>query len=382
MGSLFGSSKMKSTTEPWAEQQQYLLEGFQAAQGARDTALAQPAYSGDFTAPMNPYQTGALNTAYDFFTQQSPQVGGALTNAGMTNTNVGTQFGQNAQNILTQAGQDPTGQTIANAARYGDNPALTGVIDAALGDVSRAFGDDLGRLNAAASNTGNINSTRTGVVESRLRDDAMDRAAQIASGIRYDAYNTGLGLSANQLQQGVTNQLAANQQIAGAGALGLDQTRTGQALIGTGYNAGINIGNQYQQQDQNVIQGNLAKDQYTTNRDLDLIGKYMSIVNDSYGGTSTQPGPSMMQNLLGMGLTAAGIYSGFKGGCWLAREVYGEDDPRWKAFRLWLVWNSPNWFHWLYYKYGQRGARIVHFLPFLKPPLRGLMNLAARRYKK
>src|SRR4051812_854813 len=42
--------------------------------------------------------------------------------------------------------------------------------------------------------------------------------------------------------------------------------------------------------------------------------------------------------------------------CWVARAVYGEDNPRWLLFRDWLTQDSPAWFHALYLRHGERFA--------------------------
>ena len=42
--------------------------------------------------------------------------------------------------------------------------------------------------------------------------------------------------------------------------------------------------------------------------------------------------------------------------CWVARAVYGEDNPRWLLFRDWLTEDSPAWFHALYLRHGERFA--------------------------
>ncbi len=377
MGKLFGSTKQKTTTKPWSAQQPYLRTGFREGRDALNDALGTPAYDGDFVAGMNNMQNDALGATYDHFMTRSPEIGGQLADAGLSNTGVSANFGANANNLLAQAGMDPTQRTLDNAGRYADNPYIQNLIDSSLKDVNKAFGLELQGINAGASGTGNINSTRTGVVEAAARDDAMDRAAQISSGIRSAAFDNGLNLAATQGQQGILNQLAANQQIAGAGALGVDQTVAGENITGSGYQTAIGVGNQYQQQDQNEIQGALQADQYGTNRDLDLISKYMAAINGNYGGTTTTPGASPFQQILGGAAQVAGIYSGFS--CWVAREVYGVDDPRWKQFRVWVVYRSPNWFYRLYNRHGEKAAAFVRKVPCLKPLIRGLMNLVISR---
>ena len=42
--------------------------------------------------------------------------------------------------------------------------------------------------------------------------------------------------------------------------------------------------------------------------------------------------------------------------CWVARAVYGEDDPRWQHFRAWLLADAPPWFRALYIRHGERFA--------------------------
>jgi len=60
--------------------------------------------------------------------------------------------------------------------------------------------------------------------------------------------------------------------------------------------------------------------------------------------------------------------------CWVAREVYGIENPQWIMFRSWLENDSPNWFHNLYIKYGERFAKFISNKPVLKNIIRKWMN--------
>jgi hypothetical protein len=72
---------------------------------------------------------------------------------------------------------------------------------------------------------------------------------------------------------------------------------------------------------------------------------------------------------------AMGAIGGIAGGfCWVAREVYGADDPRWTAFRSWMLWEAPVWFFKLYSKVGERFASFVSNKPKLKGAIRWWMN--------
>ena len=66
------------------------------------------------------------------------------------------------------------------------------------------------------------------------------------------------------------------------------------------------------------------------------------------------------------------------GVCWVAREVYGEDNPKWLQFREYLLNDAPKWFMNLYIKYGERFALWIHDKSRLKDSIRGAMNLILR----
>jgi polysaccharide export outer membrane protein len=64
------------------------------------------------------------------------------------------------------------------------------------------------------------------------------------------------------------------------------------------------------------------------------------------------------------------------GFCWVAREVYGADDPRWLLFRAWLVAEAPDWLRDLYAAHGEAFAAWIHDKPLVKAAVRALMDLA------
>jgi hypothetical protein len=60
--------------------------------------------------------------------------------------------------------------------------------------------------------------------------------------------------------------------------------------------------------------------------------------------------------------------------CWVAREVYGVDDPRWLVFHDWLTADAPTWLHDLYGKHGEAFAAWIRDKPAVKRVLRVLMD--------
>lgn len=83
--------------------------------------------------------------------------------------------------------------------------------------------------------------------------------------------------------------------------------------------------------------------------------------------------------LIGAGIQAAGSLLGggmsmLGGMCWVAREAFGVDDPRWLQFRAWMYQDSPQWFFDLYKRHGEAFARWMHDKPLVKRIVRRLME--------
>jgi hypothetical protein len=74
----------------------------------------------------------------------------------------------------------------------------------------------------------------------------------------------------------------------------------------------------------------------------------------------------------GAGGGAAG--GGAAGGCWVARAVYGPDNPRWLLFRHWLFTRSPVWIKDVYLAHGEAFAGWLQDKPACKAGIRLLMD--------
>ena len=83
------------------------------------------------------------------------------------------------------------------------------------------------------------------------------------------------------------------------------------------------------------------------------------------------------------GVAELPVEPGWRGGvapegnpfCWVAREVYGPDNPRWLAFREWLLGEAPAWLREGYAAHGERLAAWVRPRPLAKACLRALMDV-------
>jgi hypothetical protein len=72
------------------------------------------------------------------------------------------------------------------------------------------------------------------------------------------------------------------------------------------------------------------------------------------------------QRSAGMAGGIGALVGAMLGACWVAREVYGKENPKWTEFRSWLYTESPEWFFNLYISNGEQFADFISDKPFLK----------------
>tara|TARA_R110002051_G_scaffold3840_3_gene20560 strand:- start:1152 stop:2648 length:1497 start_codon:yes stop_codon:yes gene_type:complete len=124
-----------------------------------------------------------------------------------------------------------------------------------------------------------------------------------------------------------------------------------------------NIGGQQQVQDQNVMDvpydalafrgAQLGMNPYPT-----------SVSQQGFSKTTKSPSP----------FKAAAQVALATGFCWVAREVYGADNPKWLQFREWVLYEAPAWFRNFYIKHGERIAAFISDKPLLKWAIRRWMD--------
>lgn len=67
--------------------------------------------------------------------------------------------------------------------------------------------------------------------------------------------------------------------------------------------------------------------------------------------------------------------------CWVAREVYGESDPRWMLFREWMLKMSPRWMLRAYIRHGEKIAKAIRNRPFVKRMFQKWMDAKISEYR-
>lgn len=312
MSSLFKSKTTQTQapfeSNPWEPQQEYLLSGFSQGSDALTKALQGVGAITDTVADLNPTQQTAIGALSSLGLGQAQDVGQNIVNAGNANLGNLSQFGTAASGFNDYVNTDRTSDIMSRGAQYADNPYLQGQIDSALSDVNRAFQSDVGNINAAATGSGNINSTRAGALEARALDDAMDRAASVSSNMRSSAYESGLDRSLAQDQSTVQQMLQGAGLLSQSGLTGLDALSAGLNTQQTGLNTALNAGSILQGQNQAEIDGKLAQAQMP----MDLINQYMQIVGGNYGSqgynTQVSQSASPFQQLVGATSTLMGAF--------------------------------------------------------------------------
>ncbi len=182
--------------------------------------------------------------------------------------------------------------------------------------------------------------------EDSIQSGRLGQAFQMNRNLAGDLGSTILGRPSQSIPLGQSILGSATQGANNLGGQLFDQ------------NAGINIGLQQRGQDLNyqsaVYEGQSG-----------AFGGLMSGLGTAVGGAMGGPfGAALGGQLFGGGSPT----------CWVAREVYGEDNPKWLLFRNWMLCDAPTWFRNIYIKYGERFAKFISNKPLLKNIIRSWMN--------
>jgi hypothetical protein len=251
--------------------------------------------------------------------------------------NQASQFGAQAGNVAGQANLEAAMRTaLANQATQTQVGLTNQEMMANLAQANRAF-------QASQQQQGIANLGLLG--QARQNELTANRAYQQnlvgMYGAAFDPMATVLGrpsgaLGVGQGQQGLVNNMM--------------QTMGGQVFDP---NAGVNLALQNQ--------ANLGNYQAAT------YGAQTAAKSAIAGATIGAVGDIASKFVPTPGKVPAPV-------CWVAREVYGEFNPMWLAFREWLYTKAPKWFLKLYEKYGERFADWISDKPRIKNLIRKWMD--------
>ena len=244
---------------------------------------------------------------------------------------------------------DPRSAALADAAQQ----QALGLFAEAEGPLS----PERRRIAEQAARAGSLARGRIGD-ESSIAAELLGRE-QFRSGLRAEARQAGAGAFGQQRQ--IAGDLGAAILGRPSSAIQLGQQNLGQA---TGL-AAQGIGPQLFDPNVGI---NMALQQ--RGQDIELMGANAAARGAIIGGLAQGLGA------LGGGMATGGtgLFASSSAGCWVAREVYGIENPKWLEFRYWMYNESPSWFRNLYIKYGERVAKFISNKPRIKSIIRKWMD--------
>ena len=235
------------------------------------------------------------------------------------------------------------------------NPYTSAVIDRTQQDIERQRQMAMNQLGAQATAAGAFGGSRQGVAEGVMAGEYGRMAGDIAAQQRQQNYSQALqaAMTDRQARLGAASQL---------GSLGQQAFQTGQTIQQNQLQQGL-LQQGMQQALIDAAKGQYAG--YTASPMQSLSAPLAALGATPVPQTTTQSMKPGLFNYLQLGAQAM---------CWVAREVYGEDDPKWLQFREWVIGYSPNWFYKAYSKYGEKVAKVVAKVPALKLVIRPFMD--------
>lgn len=283
----------KGTQDPWAPQAAALTTAFNGANGALTQAQGATAPT-DFTAQMDPAAIAAFNQMVQQgsnlgVSNQQAATGATLQNAGTAGV-TGALSGLGNYNAATATAPG----TISDAAtQYMQGQNIPAQVKAAMqGATEQARDVTMPGIEMNAANTGNTNSSRTGIADGLVQRGLAEQSANLNSSLSGTAYAHGLDLASANANAANTANLGA---LTSAGSIGNTAANTGVnagsasvanqgALTGEAAAGGAGL----TQNAQNTLTNQLQQYQSQTSAPFDALKQYMGIVgNQSWGNSTT-----------------------------------------------------------------------------------------------
>ena len=217
-----------------------------------------------------------------------------------------------------------------------------------------------------------------GEMQSRMAEEMQKQEREIAmgaellgqqAGLRSARLGQGAGMLTgsenlklqrfNQEQAALGSAFAQNRQLAGD---------VGMTILGRP-SAAIGLGGQMLGQAQQGAAGPMGPQLFDPN-----VGINMAL--QQRGQDVTFQGMQAQAKAAGQAGTmeAVGTVAAAAMMCWVAREVYGIDNPKWLEFREWMLNDAPSWLRNMYLKHGPKVAEFISDKPLLKTIIRTWMN--------
>lgn len=287
------------------------------------------------------------------------------------------------------------------------NPYMDEVLDTSLADFDTGVSRNLNALKAQYGASGAFGGSRHGVAEGTLLGESARGRGALSAGIRSDAFRFGTeagmqdasrALQASQSNQGTQLQRALNQASLNQGT---NMFNAGNRQSANIFNANFGenqrqfyAGQQLSAQTTNagnIIENRRLGDAAGLNRAGALLGSGMGqdaqgwqalqarlqglgAAGPAIGQSTTSSGGGTNAALNTVGTAANSALLAWLAFCWVAREVYGAENPKWLTFREWMLTKAPKWLRMFYLKHGPNIAEWIKDKPRVKSVIRRAMD--------
>ena len=246
--------------------------------------------------------------------------------------------------------------------------AAIGSLDATTQGIYSTFGQQaLSDLQMGSS----LNAQETTQAQQAARAAAQSR------GLNFSRQGSDLEIL-NTYNMGQTRQRQRQATAQSAYQMGMGQQQVGlQSFLSPAYQASQQYGLTGLMQSAQAGYGALGQSSF-----LQPESQYLANIraNRIQMETAIQSANAARSgSIIGGALSAAGQIGGAAIlACWVAREVYGKDNPEWTVFRAWLLTEAPDWFRELYLEEGERFAEFISDKPFLKSIVKMGMDMVVK----
>lgn len=225
-----------------------------------------------------------------------------------------------------------------------------------------------------------------GTIQSIYQPALAEATARQQAGLQY-----GLNAQQQAFQQALARGQAEQQRLQGATAIQAGQAQLGAGALGqlqaaqapvlqAFYKQPILQGQANAAQQMGYNMGQAAGPQYFNPESQTGMGSIYGAYNTQANLATAQAQINAGQKAgkLGMigqlGGSAIQAAMGATGMCWVAREVYGIDNPKWTQFRDWMLTNASDEFVDAYIQHGPKIAEFISDKPELKNMIRFWMD--------
>jgi hypothetical protein len=343
----------------------------------QDVARLEPLF-GQIMEDYKPGTTSALTGAKDLIEEQKDNLLGEVGISDPTKVQAqGVQADalraglmSDAEEALGQGLTDREQRQIAEAARARSTM------------MGRTF-DQSGAIAEAEARVAEDNQRRMqnrGFAQSVLGQEAGIQTSDDTRSMQADQFNVASQMDAEKLreslrQQGLLGYLDAASRVSQLENQG--QLDPFQAILGRSGGGSLQAGQSVFGQ---AGYGLNAQPAYLNPESgLGYIQNQATNAANMYGAQVAADATRNAGIMSGIGSAAGGLLGNTSLFCWVAREVYGEHNPAWKMFRMWMFLESPSWFFKLYKNYGERFASFIADKPRLKAVIRKWMDSKIRR---